>query len=142
LIIAIACRLANFDANGLPTNPTLLQAKYIAWTQTELAYSIIAATIPRLRPFIMNLSTNYGGPQANGYGGYGSSYRNETSGNQSGSFQMTSLRPKGKGDEYKFRIWSDGVPPKTTDAASVGSGDSKRMIIKKNLEWEVAADTK
>jgi hypothetical protein len=140
LIIAIACRLANFDANGLPTNPTLLQAKYIAWTQTELAYSIIAATIPRLRPFIRNLSTNYGAPQANGYRyGYGS--HTGTSENQSGSFQMTSLRPKGKGDEYKFRIWSDGVPPKT-DSASVGSSDSKRMIIKKNTEWEVAADTK
>lgn len=55
---------------------------------------------------------------------------------------MTSLRPKGKGgDEYKYRIWTGGVPPKTTDAASVGSSDSKRMIIKKNLEWEVAADT-
>jgi hypothetical protein len=139
LIIAIACRLADFDANGLTTNPTLLQAKYIAWTQTELAYSIIAGTIPRLRPFIRNLSTNYGATQSNGYG-YGSN--NETSGGHSGSFQMTSLRPKGKGDEYKYKIWSGGVPPKTTDTASVGSSDSKRMIIKKNIEWEVAADTK
>jgi hypothetical protein len=139
LIITIACRLASFDANGLTTNPTLLQAKYIAWTQTELAYSIIAATIPRLRPFIKNLSTNYGATQTNGYG-YG--YHNKTSGDQSGSFQMTGLRPKGKGDEYNYRIWSGGVPPKTTDAASVGSSDSKRMIIQKNLEWEVAADTK
>jgi hypothetical protein len=141
LIVAIACRLVNFDAHGLTTNPTLLQAQYIAWTQTELAYSIIAATLPRLRPFIKNLSTNYGATLANEYG-YGTGYAQEGSGDQTASFQMTSLRPKGKGDEYKYRIWSGGVPPKKTDAASVGSSDSKRMIIKKNLEWEVAADPK
>ena len=54
---------------------------------------------------------------------------------------MSNLRPKGKGDDYKYRIWSAGDPRAVnkTDAGSVGSSDSQRMIIKKDLVWEVAA---
>jgi hypothetical protein len=149
LIIPIAFRLANFNTVGLTTNPMLLQDKFIVWTQTELSYSIIAAIIPSLRPFIKTLATNFGTMTANGYGsGYGSGYGNGTDGDtQSGTYQMSNLRPKGKGDEYKYRIWSGGIDgePRVsnrTDAASVGSSDSQRMIIKKDLVWEVAADPK
>lgn len=134
LIIAIGFRLATFNVAGLTTNPTILQAEYITWTQTELAYSIIAATIPRLRPFIKKLATNYGASPANGYG---AGHANETGGDQqSGSFQMLTLRPKGKGDEYNYRIWSGGVPRRNNGA----SVDSQRMIIKKDLVWEVDPD--
>ena len=129
------------------------------WTQTELSYSIMAATIPSLRPFIKTLSTNYGTSPANGYGyGYGSGYgsgNNGTNGTngtmQSGEYQMSNLRPKCKGDEYKYRIWSAkngggtvGEPgaANKTDAASLGSSDSQRMIIKKDFVWEVVADPK
>ena len=137
LIVAIGFRLATFNVAGLTTNPTILQAEYITWTQTELAYSIIAATIPRLRPFIKKLATNYGANPANGYGG---GHANETGDEQqSGSLQMLTLRPKGKGDEYNYRIWSGGVPGKT-DVASVGSCDSQHMIIQKDLAWEVDPD--
>jgi hypothetical protein len=154
LIIAIAFRLATFDADGLTTNPTFLQDEFIVWTQTELCYSIMAATIPSLRPFIKTLSTNYGTSPANGYGsayGYGTGYGNGTNATtQTGDYQMSNLRPKNKGDEYKYRIWSArnggtaGEPSaaKKTDAASVGSSDSQRMIIKKDFVWEVVADTK
>jgi hypothetical protein len=153
LIIAIAFRLATFNADGLITNPTLLQDEFIVWTQTELSYSIIAATIPSLRPFIKTLSTNYGTTPANGYGtGYGTGYGNNTNGDmQSGDYQMSNLRPKCKGDDYKYRIWSarngggTAVEPsaaKRADAASVGSSDSQRMIIKKDIVWEVVADPK
>jgi hypothetical protein len=134
LIIAIGFRLATFNVAGLTTNPTILQAEYITWTQTELAYSIIAATIPRLRPFIKKLATNYGASPANGYG---AGHANETGDDQqSGSFQMLTLRPKGKGDEYNYRIWSGGVPRRNNGA----SVDSQRMIIKKDLVWEVDPD--
>lgn len=58
---------------------------------------------------------------------------------------MSDLRSNGKSKESKYRIWSpgsDGEPRAFTraDAASVGSSDSKRMIIKKDVEWEVAAN--
>jgi len=146
LIIAIAFRLANFSTVGLTTNPTFLQDKFIVWTQTELSYSIMAATIPSLRPFIKTLATNYGTTPANGYGsGYGSGYGNGTDEDtQSGAVQLSNLRPKGKGEEYKYRIWSGGEPrpANKADAASVGSSESQRMIIKKDLIWEVAADPK
>lgn len=146
MIIAIAFRLANFNTVGLTTNPTFLQDKFIVWTQTELGYSIMAATIPSLRPFIKTLATNYGATPANGYGsGYGSGTGNGTDGDtQSSAYQMSNLRPKGKGDEYKYRIWSGGESSAANraDAASVGSSDSQRMIIKKDLIWEVAADPK
>lgn len=70
---------------------------------------------------------------------------------QSGSYQLSTLRPKGNGDEYKYRIWStrdgggtNGEPSaaNTADADSVESGDSQQMIIKKDLRWEVAVDPK
>lgn len=160
MIVAIAYRLKTFNTAGLTTNPFLLQDKFIVWTQAELAYSVIAATIPSLRPFIKTLSTYYGTTTAFGYGtGYGSGYEagysNVSDTNvQAGSFQLSSLRPKGKGDEYKYRIWSNrngttsgeggpnedkGVTVKA-DAVSVESGDSQRMIIKKSLVWEVATE--
>jgi hypothetical protein len=151
LIVAVAFRLAGFNTVGLTTNPTLLQDKFIVWTQTELGYSVMAATIPSLRPFIKTLATNYGASPANGYGsGSGSGYGIGTDGDvQSGTYQMSSLRPRGKGDEYKYRIWSarngggtGGEPSAANiaDAASVGSDNSQRMIIKKELLWEVAVD--
>jgi hypothetical protein len=137
LIVAIGFRLATFNVAGLTTNPTILQAEYISWTQTELAYSIIAATIPRLRPFIKKLATNYGANPANCFG---AGQANETGDEQqSGSLQMLTLRPKGNGDEYNYRIWSGGVPGRN-DVASVGSCDSQHMIIKKDLVWEVDPD--
>ena len=123
------------------------------WTQTELSYSIIAATIPSIRPFIKTLATNYGTSPADGYGsGYGTGYGNVSeSDNQPGGYELSTLRPKGDGDEYNYRIWSGKsgsgteVRPQIVtkaDAASVGSSDSQRMIIQKNLAWEVAVDPK
>ena len=113
LIIAISFRLANFNSSGLTTNPTFLQDKFIIWTQTELCYSIIAAIIPSIRPFIKQLATNYGaGPEgSSGYGnGYADGYANAGADPtlRSGGYEMSSLRPKGDGDEYNYRIWSGG----------------------------------
>jgi hypothetical protein len=148
LIIAIAFRLASFNTAGLTTNPTLLQDKFIVWTQTELSYSIMAATIPSLRPFLKTLSSNYGTVPANGYGsGYeNGTYENGTGGDVlSGDYQMSTLRSTRRGDKQKPRIWSGEIAgyPRVvnrTDAASVGSSDSQRMIIKKDSVSEVAAD--
>jgi hypothetical protein len=95
------------------------------------------------------LATNYGTTTANGYGsGYGSGYGNSTDGDlQSGAYNMSDLRPKRKEKETKYRIGlvgSDGQlrAPNREDTASVGSSDSQRMIIKKDLVWYTAADPK
>ncbi|KAH8602282.1 hypothetical protein B0O99DRAFT_648094 [Bisporella sp. PMI_857] len=150
MIVAIVYRLKTFNADGLTSNPTLLQDRFIVWTQAELCYSIMAAITPSLRPFIKSLATNYGTKSASGYGtAYGSSYGNITDDSmQPGSYQLTSFRPKGKGDEYKYRVWSKSAKEPGTeqggsstraDNASVGSSESQRMIIKKDLTWEVSA---
>jgi hypothetical protein len=88
LVIAIAFRLATFDASGYTTNPTLFEDLFIVWTQTELNYSIMSATIPALRPVMNNLNTQFGGlgPDADGPG-YGYGY-----GNQSQHYQLSNLR--------------------------------------------------
>ena len=153
LVIVIGYRLSTFDNAGLTTNPTLLQAKYIAWTQTELDYSIIAATIPILRPFVKTLATNYGASVADGFGSeLGSSYINDPSSHvASNTYEMHTWRPKGKAD-YKYRVWTnnkavdvvDKIGPAgkrdavcREDASSVRSNNSRRMIIQQDIEWEV-----
>jgi hypothetical protein len=109
-----------------------------------MVYSVIAATLPSIRPFIKTLSTNYGTVPASRYG---TAYGDEDGTAQSGSYQLSSLRPKGKGDEYKYRIWAakNGVDMRgagaTADAGSVKSHDSRRMIIKKDIGWEIATDS-
>jgi len=150
LIITIAFRLANFNTAGLTTNPMLLEDKFIVWTQTELSYSVMGATIPSLRPFVKSLATNYGTGAIDGHGSrYGDGIYDRYT--QSGSYRMSNFRPQDDDDEYQYRIWSsrnccrsDGEPSeaKKTDAGSTGSNESERMIVRKNLLWEVVVDPK
>ncbi|KAM3074424.1 hypothetical protein ACMFMG_002772 [Clarireedia jacksonii] len=172
MIIAIGFRLANFDVVGLTTNPTLLEGAFIVWTQTELNYSIISAIIPSLRPFIKNLSTNYG-QELGGRAGYGTGLEES-----SANYQLSNLgsvagrgsrgldaRHRENPDDYKYEMWanqkdeavreaykdSDGsssairIPALSegniTDRVSLGSSDSRQMIIKKDVTWRVEHDT-
>lgn len=162
MIIAIAYRLANFDALGLTRNPTILEDRFIVWTQTELNYSVIAAIIPSLRPFVKNLSTHYG-QELGGRSGYTL--------DDSGNYQLSNFgsairkddnRQHGRAredvdpDDYRFRVWANeerkgmernenagegcSKSKKTVDEESVGSSDSQRMIIKKHTTWTVQTD--
>jgi len=172
MIIAIAFRLSTFNKAGWITNPTLLEDVFIVWTQTELNYSLISATIPTLRPFVNNLNTQFGGlgQSANGYGyGNGSGIHMQSN----GSYQMSKLKSVdrsntrdehtptqsagGQPNAYSYNIWvpNTGVDvssgkkgnavkldktreDKTNgDATSVDSNDSRRMIIRKDISWEV-----
>lgn len=167
MIIAIAYRLATFNVDGLTTNPMFLEDEFIVWTQSEMNYSIIAAIIPSLRPFVKNLSTYYG-QELGGRSGYtledsenyqlsnlGSAYRNES------HHRESRIREDVDPDDYKFRVWANdtgrgakkGKNPgegssklwnkageEGTDGVSVGSSDSQRMIIKKDTTWTVQMD--
>ncbi|KAF7867531.1 uncharacterized protein EAF02_009722 [Botrytis sinoallii] len=167
VIIAIAYRLARFDVNGLTTNPMFLEDEFIIWTQSEMNYSVIAAIIPSLRPFVKNLSTYYG-QELGGRSGYtledsenyqlsnlGSAMRNES------HHRESRIRADVDPDDYKFRVWANepelgarkGKNPgeggsklwnkageEGTDGLSVGSSDSQRMIIKKDTTWTVQMD--
>lgn len=61
IIIPIAFRIATYDKTGVSDDPSLRQALFVVWTQTELNYSIICATIPSLLQFMRNLNTTFGG---------------------------------------------------------------------------------
>jgi hypothetical protein len=110
LIVAIAFRLATFDERGYTTNPTFLEDRFIVWTQTELNYSIMSATIPALRPVMNSLNTQFGSlgqnPGEHGYG-YGYGYGNDCS-----NYQMSSLKSvdrRGKKDEYTAKQSAAGL---------------------------------
>lgn len=61
MIIPISFRLVTFHQTGRSSNFTLLDSLFLVWTQTELSYSIVSATIPTMRPFISTLNTHFGG---------------------------------------------------------------------------------
>ncbi|QSZ33169.1 hypothetical protein DSL72_002755 [Monilinia vaccinii-corymbosi] len=166
IIIAIAYRLATFDEDGLTKNPTILEDRFIMWTQTELNYSVISAIIPSLRPFVISLSTYYGqelggrsgynledseGYQLSNLSNLGSTIRREN--NQQEGRTRDDVNP----DDYKFRVWANqerqgAKKNKTvgegcsrfrkttvdegTDSVSVDSGNSHQMIIQKDIPWD------
>lgn len=128
-------------------NPTLEGTIALIWTQVELDYSVMACTIPCLKPFMIAVSTNYGSiaPTKSTING-----SNGLSGDRSkGSFALTSVsRSKDKSpmptDLGESRLRMDKVFNLTSvtyngqpDQHSVGSSDSTKMIIKKETEWSI-----
>lgn len=63
MIIAIAFRLSTYDETRQISNFTLVEDLFVVWTQTELNYSLISATIPAIRGFALSLNTRFGGLQ-------------------------------------------------------------------------------
>jgi hypothetical protein len=59
-IVFCALRVHYFSRAFFTTDPTFDGVFFAAWTQVELAYSVIAATIPCLKPFMSTISTNWG----------------------------------------------------------------------------------
>jgi len=94
MLIPIALRLSNFRQNGRSSDVTLLEDLFVVWTQTELNYSLISATIPTLRPFASNLNTQFGG-LGEGESTYVHSHSKSSTADRSkvnSSFQMSTLR--------------------------------------------------
>ncbi|OCL15262.1 hypothetical protein AOQ84DRAFT_329710 [Glonium stellatum] len=132
-------------------NPTLEGTIALVWTQVELDYSVMACTIPCLKPFMIAVSTNYGSiaptkATLNGSSGL--------SGDRSkGSFALTSVsRSKTRSpmptELGGARLRMDKAFNSTSvtyngqpDQHSVGSNDSTKMIIKKETEWTVERET-
>ena len=80
-------RLASFDQADFATDPTLRESRYICWTQAEMSYAVIGATLPTARRLVLDLITFYNG----GY--FGSTAE---SGDRSGAYQMTKLTSRVK----------------------------------------------
>lgn len=183
LLIFIAFRIHTFDEAGYTTNPFLSNASFIAWTQAELAVSLITATIPTFRNFLKSLNTGFGGiggTSSDQYGsyGYGNLGPNRTGlGKTLGSsYQLSKLRsalrsePRqepgeehepvyqpsnlqlNRSDPLTGRLggsaatahWVAGTSQSDSginhDNASIGSDESRRMIIRKEVDWSVRVE--
>ena len=170
MIAAIGLRLGIYNSTSQSTNPTLYEAQFIAWTQTEMNYSVISATIPTLRPLVNNLATYYGGGHGDsgnvyGDGSGGSFVRPGVSATHDGVYQMSSLKSKAwsknrdkpqnlegnKGSTYSYGVaggrqgantrHDGGVDTRhDLDGTSLGSNDSQKMIIRNDVTWQVQHD--
>ncbi|KAK1090860.1 hypothetical protein LTR48_007465 [Friedmanniomyces endolithicus] len=100
LLVATGFRLASFDKLGFTVDPTLLEASYVCWTQTEMHYSVISATIPTATKFVKELNTHYGAAHGvpSNRNAYGSAYGSVS--------HVKSKRPRGT-------MRSDDVPLST-----------------------------
>jgi len=144
------------------SNPTLVGAIAGVLMQLELFYSLMSATIPCLRPFLANFSTNYGamgGETVIGGSQIGTSKRDPKG--SKGSFVLSSVsnhelstrgREKpisdsdGSMNEGMFRPDMGQTNARcmrstpAVDASSIGSNESQKMIIKKQVEYSVESD--
>lgn len=143
------------------------------WTQSELTYSLISATIPTFQTFLKKLNTGFGGigTAESGYGyryGSGSGSRSRVRKENYMSYQMSKLRPANKSvaleetDEEQDRDpthaqttnidglnvgpgaatmgpWNgrEGANGETT---SIGSDESRRMMIRKEVQWSIRTE--
>lgn len=159
IIIAIAFRLATYDPAGLMVDPTFREVLFVVWTQVELHFSIIFATIPVLRPVVNNLNTSYSslgplGPSP-GHGGSSGTYKlsklnppSTTTGASNAlpaSSSVTVLTSKtntglsaiSRNSTQILNVKRRASP----DADSIGSHSSEQMIIRKQVSWRVEHGT-
>jgi hypothetical protein len=159
-----------FDQDGYTTDPFLKEAKFIAWTQSEMTYSLISAAIPIFHNFLKSLSTGFGGIHATSTGyGYGSDTHSRAIGQSGTGFQLSKLRSKNKSaamssghddpDEFDIRSkqataeqlagtqaasttvqWSGGSRPPNGETTSINSNESQRYMIRKDIQWEVRTE--
>lgn len=166
MIVPIAFRLAVFDEAGWTTNPFIDEAMFIAWSQGEVNYSLISATIPTFQNFLKNLNTQFGGlGDASAYG-YGSG--NDSRAFPKGSttdYQMSKLRSANKSsamdeeaDEQAIRpapvlrVPSHGFNKQGStgdrngsaaangERQSLDSNESRQLMIKKDITWKIVTE--
>lgn len=153
------------------SDPTLYGAIPAVITQLEIYYSILSATIPCLRPFLAGFVTNYGamgGETVIGGSHIGTSSRNGAM-KSKGSFAMTSMLSTGRDatsrkheksamrstnrdvmDEGMFRPdqghnesnVTHNAPRRGHDASSISSNESTKMIIKKEVQYQVDSESR
>jgi hypothetical protein len=162
MIVVVVIRMSSFDRSGFATDPTLLESRFIAWTSVELNFSIVSATIPMLRSFVTNLSTHFGAGQAAGGLGYGqgsSQDKSHVSSRRQSRPVMDSMPgielrsidhkvpdvpfvPSLSANNIKncqagFSRGPSDSNAKDEDRGSIGSDNSRKMIIRKDFTWRV-----
>lgn len=145
------------------SNPTLDLVRVVVWTQIELHYSTVSVTVPCLRPFMMAVSTDYGATEprtALGSKAYGSS------GSRKGSSYALNSMESGNGQRrnssnnpsmfHRARMGASRISTGNKifrsdrsnnetivthegahDSNSIETNDSRKMIIKKEVDFKV-----
>jgi hypothetical protein len=155
IIVPIAFRLATYDPAGLTLDPTFKEVLFVVWTQVELHFSIISATIPVLRPVANNLNTSYSslGPivSSEDYAGSSSGYKLSTLKSASkitGRSTVLHLSNRATWETPDASAGSSAFVnhgPETRNAErratpetdSIESHSSEQMIIRKQISWRV-----
>lgn len=168
VITVIILRLISIRHLQHSTNPTLDGALTAIFTQVEIFYGLMAATVPCLRPFLAGFSTNYGAMnQTTVIGGsqIGLQGQDTSAAPKGNSFIMSPVtskeRPsrlsmlKGKISQAARRdtgtsISNETFRPDQTgtetqvrggyDSRSIGSEASTKMIIKKQMHFHVDSE--
>ena len=169
LIAFALLRLHNLATGIRSSNPTLDLVGAVVWAEIELHYANIAATMPCLRPFMAAVSTEYGATEPRTALG-SKVYESSGGGDRKGgaSYILSSFGSGGRKEKNysnidttitsrmsrkgTSRMNSDISPNdrsnnETTivhegkhDEISIGSNDSRKMIIKKKIDIRVHRD--
>jgi len=162
MIVVVVIRMSSFEHVGFTTDPTLLESRFVAWTSVELNLSIVTATIPMLRSFVTNLSTHFGAGLAAGGLGYGqgtSQDKSLASSRRQSRPMMDSLsgielrsidhavpdvpsipclsNKNNKGHGARSSGSPSASDVRDEDRGSIGSENSRKMIIRKDFTWRV-----
>ena len=156
MIVPVAFRLTSYDNDHLILDPTFREVSFVVWTQVELHFSIIFATIPVLRPVINSLNTSY---SSLGLAGLSNGYVSME------NYELSALAPRGSRivenstTERDIRICGASMASANAcascsadnkldkeevgpDKNSIESGSSEQMIIRKQMSWRVEHNAK
>jgi hypothetical protein len=122
VVLLTALRISSFDSSAFEANPTLGEAKFVALTQVELTYSLLASTFPSTRRFIVDLVTYYN----NGHFEEGNHF-NTRSDLMSESIPMETM----KGTDRR---------PGGEESVDDDDNSSQTMIISKKVSFDVTFD--
>lgn len=167
LVVAIAYRLHTFPESGLTEDPSFELVAFVVWTQAELYWSIISATIPSMRPFLRGLSTTET-----------AIFDASTDPAARAEYELSKMRSGSRFSRFTARISSakrsqhsqtqepiemNPIPEKSADelpkgklsrmgghlgpsmrverdSIDSGSNESQHMIIRKDITWTVDRD--
>jgi hypothetical protein len=118
--------MRSFDSSAFAIDPTLAEAEYVAWTQWELTYAVLASTFPPAQRSFLDLVTYY---NSNGIYTERKSTK-DRSFPMSEDIRMSTLNARGN---------SAGSTPNGADSDAYNDDDdsSQRMIIMKSQTYEV-----
>ncbi|EPS28573.1 hypothetical protein PDE_03519 [Penicillium oxalicum 114-2] len=124
-IILIILRQTYLDRSMFSSNPTLHLSDAQVMTAVLLHYSIMVATVPCLKPFVISFNTGWGQGLANSNGEhpYYTPSGKSTSGNHSRAYTQN------RGDETGTHV--------SVARLSSDSHNSQQMIIRETREWIV-----